>query len=259
MHRSAAFLILATLTAGAAGASSATPASAQGLFDFLFGGGRMRVPPRASSYADPLDGPRGDALQHPSPAIGGPQGAFCVRLCDGRHFPVTRPAAATSVQLCQAMCPASETKVFSGRGIDHAVASDGSRYAGLKTAFLYRDRVVPGCTCNGKNAFGLVPLKAQSDPTLRPGDMVATADGLVAFKGGRGKEAQFIPVDPAKLPKALREKVSSLEMAPESQVAPESQIAQVGQVAQVIQDATTGITGREFSTVHPDRHAQFAR
>ena len=87
-----------------------------------------------------------------------PSVAFCVRLCDGKGFPMAHLANATPVETCQAMCPASKTKVFFGLEIDGAVARDGTRYGQLENAFLFRKHLVANCTCNGRDAFGLAPL-----------------------------------------------------------------------------------------------------
>src|SRR5262249_51533506 len=57
------------------------------------------------------------------------------------------------------------------------------RYWELATAFTYRKKI-PGCTCNGRDAFGLVNTAVADDPTLRPGDIVATNAGLMAYSGG---------------------------------------------------------------------------
>jgi hypothetical protein len=193
----------------AAGSILAVPPAArgQGLFNFFFGGfHRPAPPPQAQSYADPYGSPeRGSSLAPIRPRHGSSSGgrgiAYCVRLCDGQHFPIQRTANATPVELCSAMCPASKTKVFFGNPIDHAAAHDGTRYANLDNAFVYRERLVPDCTCNGKDAFGLAPIGIDKDPTLRPGDLVATKDGgLLAYSGktGRGTQtAEFTPVDPA--------------------------------------------------------------
>ena len=59
-----------------------------------------------------------------------------------------------------------------------AYSQDGKRYADMPNAFAYRDKVVSNCSCNGKTPFGLANLDVKSDPTLRPGDIVATYDGL---------------------------------------------------------------------------------
>ena len=158
------------------------PAGAQGLFDMLFGGAprlpRGYVPPQASSYADGRHGesPVGERLSA-SPHGTGRSVAFCVRLCDGRFFPIQRHGNASPVQLCGALCPASRTLVFNGSQIEHAVASNGARYADLDNAFVYRRKFVEGCTCNGRTAFGLARIDPAADPTLRPGDIIATADG----------------------------------------------------------------------------------
>ena len=119
------------LAAAAAATVPSAPASAQGLFDFLFGGHRRQSPPpSANAYADPgqVDGERRAA---PS----GPSVVFCVRVCDGRYFPIQRTGGTNPAQLCNSFCPASQTRVYSGSAIDHAVASDGSRYASLRSAF----------------------------------------------------------------------------------------------------------------------------
>lgn len=179
------------------------PAAAENFFEFLFG--RLPhyvrpepLPPRASSYADPLDsGTRsryGDAV----PTSGGGHGAaFCVRTCDGRYFPLQPHAGVSPAELCRSFCPASNTMLFYGRKIDHAVARNGMRYADLKGAFAYRERAVENCTCNGRDALGLAHLNVATDPTLRPGDIVATNDGFVSYRGRKANTAQFTPIDPS--------------------------------------------------------------
>ena len=138
-----------------------------------------------------------------------------MRLCDGQHFPLERTLYATPVETCRAMCPASKTKVFFGGGIDHASARDGQRYTDLDSAYVYRDHLVPNCTCNGKDAFGLAPFDAKNDPTLRPGDIVSTKDGFVAYAGKRGGQvAEFTPVDPATLSADLGVKQQSVQIDP---------------------------------------------
>jgi len=60
-------------------------------------------------------------------------GGHRVRLCDGRYFPMPRNAGApvsTPQQMCSAMCPWAQTKVFFGANIFRAKASDGQSYSG---------------------------------------------------------------------------------------------------------------------------------
>jgi uncharacterized protein DUF2865 len=166
-----------------------------GFLDFLFGGpqGGPHPPAGVTSYAEPSGG--SETLR--SSGSTGHGVAFCVRLCDGQHFPLEHMANATPVETCRAMCPASRTKVFFGSEIDHAVAGDGAHYADLDSAFSYRKQLVPNCTCNGKDAFGLAPFDLNTDPTLRPGDIVATKTGFKAYAGKRGQIDTFTAVDTA--------------------------------------------------------------
>ena len=151
----------------------------------------------------------------------GPAVSYCVRLCDGHFFPIQR-SAATPVEICNSFCPAAHTKIFSGASIDHAVAHDGTRYADLSNAFVYRTRVVPGCSCNGKDAFGLVNMQAAEDPTLRHGDVVATADGFVAYSGTHKKTADFTPINNSAsgVSAESRRQLAQTRIAPASTPAP---------------------------------------
>ena len=169
----------------AAAVLASAPAKA-GFFDFLFGGPDKGPHPSVSSYAEPSVSPPplGQENVRQNAGSTGHGVAFCVRLCDGQHFPLeARVMNATPVEACRSMCPASRTKVFYGAEIDHAVAKDGSRYGDLDTAFVYRKQLVANCTCNGKDALGLAPYDLPNDPTLRPGDIVATKTGLMTYTG----------------------------------------------------------------------------
>ena len=141
--------------------------------------------------------------------------AFCVRLCDGRYFPLTSSGIDGEAKTCNALCPASRTRVFHGGSIEAAVAAEGGRYASLANAFLYRKQLVDGCTCNGKTAFGLARQNIASDPTLRAGDIVATANGLKVFRGGAGthhKTADFTPVKRTTVPDDVRRKLAGMRV-----------------------------------------------
>src|SRR5262249_15176099 len=96
---------------------------------------------------------------------------------------VQRHAGATPIQMCSAFCPAAKTRIFTGSEISTARAVDGARYADLDNAFVYRQKVVPGCPCNGRDAFGLAPIDLRTDPTLPARDMVATAIGPQRYTG----------------------------------------------------------------------------
>jgi hypothetical protein len=169
-----------------------TEAQAQGFLDFLFGtpprpqqpapqmlppGQSPAVTPRANQFSA---GPPGSS-QSATVTGTGRVHTYCVRLCDGRYFPLERQANITPANLCSAFCPASATKTFTGAVIDQAVAPDGERYPALKNAYVYRKRLVADCTCNGRDVFGLATLTI-TDPTLRSGDVV---EGMPRNEGTR--------------------------------------------------------------------------
>jgi uncharacterized protein DUF2865 len=195
------------------------PASAENLFDFFFGGNkqpRQEAPPQASFFADPTNGPQPQTPVPPRSVAGGSGPAFCVRSCDGKYFPLMR-GAASPVQMCQAFCPASATKVFFGSNIDGATTAGGERYADSENAFAYRKALRADCTCNGRNSAGLAPLDVALDNSLRAGDVVATSEGLVAYSGVRadGGAGDFTPIASYPgLTAAVRARLGEMKVAP---------------------------------------------
>ncbi len=187
-------------------------AGAAGLFDFLFGS-RSPAPTQASAFTNPFDA---SGTPPGPPAMSQRSSGYCVRLCDGKYFPVTATGRTSAAEMCDAFCPASATKLYSGGSIESAFANDGSRYRDLKNAFVYRQHLVDGCTCNGRSSAGLVPVDLSFDTTLRTGDIVATNDGLVAYDGNaRHTNGQFTPVhDYAGLGAELRTRLSETKVAP---------------------------------------------
>ncbi|HEY5380365.1 MAG TPA: DUF2865 domain-containing protein [Pseudolabrys sp.] len=196
------------------------PASA-GFFDRLFGGLRRAVeaprPPAAfvnpfTSLANHFNPPQ---EQLRGATATGPARAFCVRTCDGHYFPVEAHAGMSTADACHSFCPASQTRLYGGGNIDSATAPDGSRYTDLPHAFLYRKALVSGCTCNGRNAFGLAHIDVKYDPTLRSGDVVATTNGLAAYTGARNNVAEFTPVQNySRLSKDTRDRLAETKVAP---------------------------------------------
>jgi hypothetical protein len=174
-----------------------------GFLDMLFGGYRRPAPvnppslpsvrPSGSPSMGVLEGDRDRGSRDSGPSV-----SYCVRLCDGHPFPV-QSMNSSAAQACSSLCPAAQTKVFSGGSIDSAVSSDGKRYSALPTAFVYRKQLVGNCTCNGKSPGGLAQMDVKSDPTMRPGDFVATNEGLMVYQGGNGRSADFAKTQDRKL------------------------------------------------------------
>ena len=188
------------LAAGLLTLALPAPTSAQGLFESFFGGlsralqAPVREPTPIHAFAEPSVRFERAIIPPLARVETGPAKAFCVRTCDGQFFPVRAHAGLSAAEACRTFCPASQTRLYSGSTIDYATARDGSRYAALDTAYAYRRHLVAGCTCNGRDQFGLAHVDVADDPTLRPGDVVATKDGMVTFTGRTNKIANFTPI-----------------------------------------------------------------
>lgn len=197
----------------AAALTGAQPASAENFFTALFGSltaaprPQQAIPPAYTDPRGPFDTsrsyPQYEDQQAPaenrSAGIPG-TGVYCVRTCDGRYYPVSRTDSGPQIspaKMCNAMCPAAQTKVFNGSNIQYASAQDGSRYGDLPNAFAFRDKVVPDCSCTGNGPGGLAQIDIESDPTLRAGDIVIRPDGPKAFRGASTfpyRTADFTPI-----------------------------------------------------------------
>jgi hypothetical protein len=179
-------------------ASAVAPvAQAQDFFSALFGalGGRSRAPSIQLPFANeggPL-APQGDVR----PRYSGGGQAYCVRACDGRYFPISASDNQSRAASCNSFCPASDTRIVYGSSIDHAVTENGKPYSELPNAFRYRNEIVAGCTCNGKDQLGLAPVKIENDPTLRKGDIVAGESGLVVANRSADKRGASLNFSPA--------------------------------------------------------------
>jgi hypothetical protein len=161
-----------------------------------FGAHRPEAPAIPLPFANEGDpsAPQTDA--RPRAAYGGGL-AYCVRTCDGRYFPLSASDNQSRAASCNSFCPASETKVVYGSNIDNAATETGKPYSELPNAFRYRNEIVAGCTCNGKDQIGLAPVSIENDPTLRKGDIVAGAGGLMVAGRGADKRGASLNFSPA--------------------------------------------------------------
>jgi hypothetical protein len=195
-------LALGAITALAV-VSSAPQARAEDFLSALFGAfsGRPPVSQPQSQSAMPLpfagEGAASDPQREARPRSSSGGQAYCVRTCDGRYFPISASDGQSRAASCNSFCPASETKVVYGSNIDSAATETGKPYAELPNAFRYRNELVAGCTCNGKDQIGLAPIKIENDPTLRKGDLVAGADGLMVAGRGADRRGASLNMSPA--------------------------------------------------------------
>jgi hypothetical protein len=167
----------------------------------------------------PLVAPRAPAAR-PAPAPA-PR-PVCVRLCDGYFFPLAASSAPTAQTdeeaACRALCPSANVALYFLPGqsdrIDDAANTRGETYSVLPAAFRYRSAGAPACSCRRAGEQGLAYWR---DPTLKSGDAVMTAEGLVVFRGAGGgapygAEA-FAPVDSTPLSATRRAELSALQPA----------------------------------------------
>jgi hypothetical protein len=189
-------------------AMTAPVAHAEDFLSALFGAfGRSR-PPAASPYISLPFSSDGGSVAAPSGRshfAGGGQ-AYCVRTCDGRYFPISASDNASRAASCNSFCPASETSVVYGSTIDDAATDSGKPYSELPNAFRYRNELVAGCTCNGRDQIGLAPVKIEDDPTLRKGDIVAGENGLSVV--GRSADRRGALLNFSPVPERIRAKYS---------------------------------------------------
>ena len=92
--------------------ASLGPASAQGIFERIFGGLRHAVeapagmPANIRAFADPFADMRSPSAPSQHTAAG-PATGYCVRTSDGFYFPVQAHPGVSAAEACHALCPAS--------------------------------------------------------------------------------------------------------------------------------------------------------
>jgi hypothetical protein len=198
MNRRSGWQVALGLVVSLCGLSSALPAQAEDFFSALFGafrGNRSFAPSIPLPFASESGSFQTDI--RPRAAYSDGAQAYCVRSCDGRYFPISAADNQSRAASCHSFCPASETKLVYGSKIDDAVTENGKLYSELPNAFRYRNEIVAGCTCNGKDQIGLAPVSIENDPTLRKGDIVVGANGLMVADRSvdkRGASVNFSPV-----------------------------------------------------------------
>jgi hypothetical protein len=121
---------------------------------------------------------------------------FCVRSCDGRYFSV---ASSADEATCRNMCPNADARIYKGATIEAAVSSDGKSYAKTRHAFRFRTEFVPECSCLATSSTGISHVSIEDDPTLRTGDIVASANGLMTANRKRRSEVVFRPLSNARI------------------------------------------------------------
>ena len=104
----------------------------------------------------------------------------CVRSCDGFFFPLQNlPSRADADDMCQALCPGSETAAYSMPAdgeISQAVSMRGKAYSQLANALKYTTRVDPACACRKPGqSWAQALARAETMLTRNRSDIVVTA------------------------------------------------------------------------------------
>lgn len=186
----------------------APAAQAEDFFSALFGGfgaHRQQAPMTPLPFAgegNTSAAPEYNASRGRIYTYSGGSQAYCVRTCDGRYFPISATGNQSKAASCNSFCPASETRVVYGSNIDNAATEGGMLYSELPNAFRYRNELVAGCTCNGKDPAGLAAVKVEDDPTLRKGDIVAGSNGLMVAGRSADRRGASLNLSPA--PQSVR-------------------------------------------------------
>lgn len=111
------------------------------------------------------DGTRGNNEFDPDAAFFGRYGTYrtlCVRKCDGYYFPISfstvRERFERDATICQSMCPDNDVELYI-HGMPNQESEDmvswltNEPYTNLSTAFSYRQKLNPECTCKFRAQF----------------------------------------------------------------------------------------------------------
>jgi Protein of unknown function (DUF2865) len=142
-------------------------AQAQSFFESLFGLGQTKKPAFVPAPQRLGHSPAAPSSEEERPArarrdgnettkrdAGGSYQTMCVRTCDGYYWPVNYPASRKDfprhADACEATC-GTGTKLYfrpnPGTDAEEMVDLDGRSYGSSQTAFLYRRKLIDGCTC----------------------------------------------------------------------------------------------------------------
>jgi len=226
---------------------SPAPAAAQ-VFYSIYGGYRTSPPapyrddrPRSSGnpFTDFFGSLFGDRRYDDDEDEKKKNSAFanhCVRTCDGKFFPVSRGGRKdlSLDKICSAMCPAAQTKIFSGKGIENSFATDGQKYSAIPNAFAYRTKIVDNCSCNGRDPFGVANVDLENDPTLQSGDLVVQETGFSVYRGAR----DYVPIERSGMSPAFVKQLIAIKILPNN---PHATFAVTMPVVQATPAATTEV------------------
>jgi len=150
----------------------------RGFFESLFG------PPRTQQPQQQIM-PEGQPIiteDDSNQSLGGRR-LVCVRTCDGSFFPLSNAPGGrqNADEMCQALCPGTETVAFAtpggDNGMNRAVSLSGRPYTSIANAFKYKKAYDSTCACKKDNeSWAVILRKAESMLEQRKGDIIVTAE-----------------------------------------------------------------------------------
>jgi hypothetical protein len=140
----------------------------------------------------------------PDVPLAGTYRTLCVRTCDGFYFPISYSTVpgkfADDEKLCQRLCPAAETALYShrnpGEDINRAVSISGQAYTQLPNAFAYRKQFNAACSCRAPGQSWAQALKQFDDQTIERGDIVVQTEEQAKALSQPRLDAQGKPIKP---------------------------------------------------------------
>ena len=133
------------------------------------------APPQGNAYADPSNPSRPPGLcgrpaarrtsarrRRPRRLSACACATAAISRSSATPTPIRRSSATPSARRRRRRCSTAARSTTRS-------ASNGARYADLDNAFVYRQKIVEGCTCNGKDSFGLARIDVACRPDLAAG------------------------------------------------------------------------------------------
>jgi hypothetical protein len=189
----------------------------RGFFETIFG-----IEPRRGEIDTTLPELQPEQpLEPEKPRMGGAY-TVCVRSCDGFFFPLANNPG-NADEMCQALCPGSETTAFGmtgGGDIQNSVSrSTGQPYTSLANAGKYQRSFDAACTCRGQGQSWAQTLKdAEYLLDKRKGDIIVTEQRAAELSRPRvdpkRRGAAPATVQPAAVPDIPDEKPMPSENSP---------------------------------------------
>jgi hypothetical protein len=210
-------------------------------FETLFGPPRGSTPRGNALEPErlPMD-PEGEVVEKP---LGGRR-LVCVRSCDGYYFPLGNGGRETADEMCQALCPGTETTAFAMPGsddaLDRAISLRGRPYTSMQNAFRFQKSFDESCACKREGeSWSVVLRRAESMLEQKRGDIIVTAEKSEELSRPKQTPAQAREKDRKAAEKTAAEKAAADKKASDAAETQES--AETGNAAPTASKESAGI------------------